>query len=219
MSELSKRAAKYYFVQGIKQFLFVIGFIAMMIVFNCLLFDQGSETEVFMDGVGMALFTGRLMVIALNFMFSVYGPNWYDSMALSLGCRRKDIFIGEMIKQAVFVLCNMILLISLATVTKQRHSWILVVSGIFAFVVGPLGLVVGHKVKKIGMMVIVILMLVTAFLGQCVVNMIGPKLDVFLAEGHSCIGLVIGFIIVAAVLFTIFEYWAYKLNKNSMVCV
>ena len=48
MSELSKRAAKYYFVQGIKQFLFVIGFIAMMIVFNCLLFDQGSETEVFM---------------------------------------------------------------------------------------------------------------------------------------------------------------------------
>ena len=38
MGELSKRAAKYYFVQGAKQALFVLAFLAMITVLNCLVF-------------------------------------------------------------------------------------------------------------------------------------------------------------------------------------
>ncbi len=217
MSELSKRAAKYYFVQGAKQALFVFAFLMMMIVFNSLVFIDGSLKDSFMNSIGNALRYGSYMVILCNFMFSVYGPNWYDSIALSLGCRRKDIFIGEMIKQAVFVLSNFIVLIALEVIGNMDSVMVLIGTAILGFIMGPLGLILGHKIKKIGRIVIIIPIMIGVFLSATISNVIAMRREVFLTEGSPMTGFVIGFIIVAAVLFTLFEFWAYNLNKKSMV--
>ena len=217
MSELSKRAAKYYFVQGAKQALFVFAFLMMMIVFNSLVFIDGSLKDSFMNSIGNALCYGSYMVILCNFMFSVYGPNWYDSIALSLGCRRKDIFIGEMIKQAVFVLSNFIVLIALEVIGNMDSVMVLIGTAILGFIMGPLGLILGHKIKKIGRIVIIIPIMIGVFLSATLSNVIAMRREAFLTEGSPMTGFVIGFIIVAAVLFTLFEFWAYNLNKKSMV--
>ena len=217
MSELSKRAAKYYFVQGAKQALFVFAFLMMMTVFNSLVFIDGSVKDSFMNSIGNALRYGSYMIILCNFMFSVYGPNWYDSIALSLGCRRKDIFIGEMIKQAVFVLSNFIVLIALAVIGNMDSVMVLIGTAILGFIMGPLGLILGHKIKKIGRIVIIIPIMIGAFLSATLSNVIAMRTEAFLTEGSSMTGFVIGFIIVAIVLYTLFEFLAYNLNKKSMV--
>ena len=217
MSELSKRAAKYYFVQGLKQSLFVLAFLMMMTVFNSLVFIDGSVKDSFMNSIGNALRYGSYMIILCNFMFSVYGPNWYDSIALSLGCRRKDIFIGEMIKQAVFVLSNFIVLIVLAVIGNMDSVMVLIGTAILGFIMGPLGLILGHKIKKIGRIVIIIPIMIGVFLSATLSNVIAMRTEAFLTEGSSMTGFVIGFIIVAAVLYTLFEFLAYNLNKKSMV--
>ena len=217
MSELSKRAAKYYFVQGAKQALFVFAFLMMMTVFNSLVFIDGSVKDSFMNSIGNALRYGSYMIILCNFMFSVYGPNWYDSIALSLGCRRKDIFIGEMIKQAVFVLSNFIVLIALAVIGNMDSVMVVIGTAILGFIMGPLGLILGHKIKKIGRIVIIIPIMIGAFLSATLSNVIAMRTEAFLTEGSSMTGFVIGFIIVAIVLYTLFEFLAYNLNKKSMV--
>ncbi|SFU89915.1 hypothetical protein [Butyrivibrio sp. INlla21] len=217
MGELSKRAAKYYFVQGTKQALFVLAFLAMITVLNCLVFVDGSVMDSLMDNIGSSIRYGSYMIVLCNFMFSVYGPNWYDSIALSLGCRRKDIFIGEMIKQVMFVLSDFIVLIALATVAKQEYIIVLIGFVVLGLVMGPLGLIVGHKIKRIGRIVVLVTIMVGAFFSAMLSNIIAMRTEAFITEGCPVTGVVIGFIIVAAVLYTLFEFWAYNLNKKSMV--
>ena len=115
------------------------------------------------------------------------------------------------------MLSNFIVLIALAVIGNMDSVMVLIGTAILGFIMGPLGLILGHKIKKIGRIVIIIPIMIGVFLSATLSNVIAMRREAFLTEGSPMTGFVIGFIIVAAVLFTLFEFLAYNLNKKSMV--
>ena len=212
MSELSKRTSKYYFIQGSK----MMGYILLLQLILCVeWFIMSSERDNLIDYMSrMTLMCGLMFMVLFNLIYAVYGPNWFDSIVLSMGGRRKDVFWGEMIKQFTFILCNDVVLILVAVATNKLE-WIpiILMTSLIAAVTGAAGLVIGHKVKKYGKVYIFIIAIIAGCFGAFA--SVTTVLDInVLGMAKLSVGLII---LVAVVLFVLFELWAYKLNQKSMV--
>ncbi len=213
MSSLAKRSAKYFFKEGIKTLGLVLGLECLLIIEWLIIgSDEKSLVEYILN---MFMSVGSIFIIMMNMMYSFYGPNWYDSMALSMGARRKDIFIGELIKQFTFVFGNFIAL-SLVAVIFQQYKYIILIliSCIIAIALGPIGLIVGHKVSKYGKVIIMIIAIIGGFFGASLaIGGFWMKQYAIELPAFTFSLIVVG----AIVLFGLAELWAYKLNQKSMV--
>ncbi|WP_028243294.1 hypothetical protein [Pseudobutyrivibrio ruminis] len=213
MSSLAKRSAKYFFKEGLKTLGLVLGLECLLIIEWLII---GSDEKSLVEYVlNMFMSVGSIFIIMMNMMYSFYGPNWYDSMALSMGARRKDIFVGELIKQFTFVFGNFIAL-SLVAVIFQQYKYIILIliSCIIAIALGPIGLIVGHKVSKYGKVIIMIIAIIGGVFGASLaIGGFWMKEYVTELSGFTFPLLIVG----AIAIFALAELWAYKLNQKSMV--
>ena len=214
MSSLAKRSAKYYFKEGLKVLALVLGIECCLVIEW---FVLGANEKNPMDYLfQMIMSVGCIIVVMINMMHSFYGPNWYDSLAMSMGARRKDIFIGELIKQATFVGSNLAVYVILIVIfNKYEYILLMILSSIVSFALGPVGLVIGHKVHNHGKVIVFII----AMIGGCGGGFIGFFSATGVSIGNELIGayVIIAVLIIAVIIFALFEFWAYKLNQKSMV--
>ena len=214
MSSLAKRSAKYYFKEGLKVLALVLGIECCLVIEW---FVLGANEKNPMDYLfQMIMSVGCIIVVMINMMHSFYGPNWYDSLAMSMGARRKDIFIGELIKQATFVGSYMVVyIILIAIFNKYEYLLLMILSNIVSFALGPVGLVIGHKVHNHGKIIVFII----AMIAGCGGGFSGFFSATGVSIGIESIGayVIIAVLIIAVIIFALFEFWAYKLNQKSMV--
>lgn len=214
MSSLAKRSAKYYFKEGLKAVGIVLGIECLLVIEWFIL---GTDEEHFVDYLfQMVMSVGCIIVVMMNMMYSFYGPNWYDSMALSMGARRKDIFLGDLIKQATFVGSNLAVYVILIVIfNKYEYILLMILSSIVSFALGPVGLVIGHKVHNHGKVIVFIIAMLAGGGG----GFVGFATATGLAFGAEMLGafLITATVIGSIIIFALFEFWAYKLNQKSMV--
>ena len=213
MSSLAKRSAKYFFKEGLKTLGLVLGLECLLIIEWLII---GSDEKSLVEYVlNMFMSVGSIFIIMMNMMYSFYGPNWYDSMALSMGARRKDIFIGELIKQFTFVGGNFVALSLIAVIFQQyKYIILILISCIIAIALGPIGLIVGHKVSKYGKVIIMIIAIIGGVFGVSLA-MAGFWMNEFITGFPAFTFQLV--ILGAIVIFGLAELWAYKLNQKSMV--
>ena len=213
MSSLAKRSAKYFFKEGLKTLGLVLGLEVLLIIEWLII---GSDEESIVEYVlNMFMSVGSIFIVMMNLMYSFYGPNWYDSMALSMGARRKDIFIGELIKQFTFVGGNFVALSLIAVIFQQyKYIILILISCIIAIALGPIGLIVGHKVSKYGKVIIMIIAIIGGVFGVSLA-MAGFWMNEFITGFPAFTFQLV--ILGAIVIFGLAELWAYKLNQKSMV--
>ena len=213
MSSLAKRSAKYFFKEGLKTLGLVLGMEVLLIIEWLII---GSDEESIVEYVlNMFMSVGSIFIVMMNLMYSFYGPNWYDSMALSMGARRKDIFIGELIKQFTFVGGNFVALSLIAVIFQQyKYIILILISCIIAIALGPIGLIVGHKVSKYGKVIIMIIAIIGGVFGVSLA-MAGFWMNEFITGFPAFTFQLV--ILGAIVIFGLAELWAYKLNQKSMV--
>ena len=213
MSSLAKRSAKYFFKEGLKTLGLVLGLEVLLIIEWLII---GLDKDSLVDYViNMFMSVGSIFIVMMNLMYSFYGPNWYDSMVLSMGARRKDIFVGELIKQFTFVGGNFVAL-SLVAIILHQYKYIIIVltTSIIAIALGPIGLIVGHKVNKYGKVIIMIIAIIGGCFGVSLTGA-GFWMKEFITDFPAfTLQLVI---LGAIVIFGLAELWAYKLNQKSMV--
>ena len=214
MSSLAKRSAKYYFKEGLKALALVLGIECFLVIEWFIL---GANEKNPMDYLfQMVMSVGCIIVVMVNMMYSFYGPNWYDSLAMSMGARRKDIFLGELIKQATFVGSYMVVyIILIAIFNKYEYLLLMILSSIVSFALGPVGLVIGHKVHNHGKVIVFIIAMIAGGGG----GFIGFFSATGVSIGIESIGayVIIAVLIISVIIFALFEFWAYKLNQKSMV--
>ena len=214
MSSLAKRSAKYYFKEGLKALALVLGIECFLVIEWFIL---GANEKNPMDYLfQMVMSVGCIIVVMINMMYSFYGPNWYDSLAMSMGARRKDIFIGELIKQATFVGSYMVVyIILIAIFNKYEYLLLMILSSIVSFALGPVGLVIGHKVHNHGKVIVFIIAMIAGGGG----GFVGFATATGLAFGAEMLGafLITATVIGSIIIFALFEFWVYKLNQKSMV--
>ncbi len=215
MSDLSKRTLKYYVKSGLKNYGIILAIEAALALEWILIgFD---EENLFEYVTRMSLMIGGLFTVLLNGMYSLYGPNWYDSLVLSMGARRKDIFWGQIIKQLILIVCNSVLLTVLALIIgKPFYLYYIYATAFMALILGGVGLVVGHKIKRYGKIVVVIVAVIAGVLGGTVGVTAVFDQNTALLNFFGSTPLV-ALPIAAIVIYVALEAWAYKLNKTMMV--
>ncbi|MBR4671432.1 MAG: hypothetical protein IKO84_12625 [Butyrivibrio sp.] len=212
MSELSKRAAKYYFIQGIK--LVMVSLLVLIFGGVMWTFFSMGEANAFEHVLNMIFSFGTLFMIMLNFLYSMYSPAWYDSLVLSMGARRKDVFFGELLKQITFIIGTVLIYIILAvSLHRPEHIITILTCSIISLLMGAVGLIVGHKIKKYGRVVYIIFVFVNAALFATIgIRQADGKT---LIDAHADSRYVI--VSAALLLFAILEFVVYRINKKAMV--
>ncbi|MDC7278976.1 hypothetical protein NXH64_05590 [Butyrivibrio fibrisolvens] len=215
MNSLLARTRKYYFLAGLKLFGYVAA-VQLLLVVEWTFFGVEEEDIVGFVSQNVITFNAMFMVL-FNMLFAIYGPNWYDSMVLSMGARRRDVFWGQLIKQSVFVGLSAILSIVLCVVFKHENFLgYTIVAVAAAMILGALGLVIGYKVKKYGKIVIFGLLIIVGVQAGIwgFVLATGIKLPI----GSLNSAMILSLIGAGAVaVFVLLEFWAYRLNQKCMV--
>ena len=204
MSELSKRAAKYYFIQGIK--LVMVSLLVLIFGGVMWTFFSMGEANAFEHVLNMIFSFGTLFMIMLNFLYSMYSPAWYDSLVLSMGARRKDVFFGELLKQITFIIGTVLIYIILAvSLHRPEHIITILTCSIISLLMGAVGLIVGHKIKKY------------VFVNAALFATLGIRQadGKTLIDAHADSRYVI--VSAALLLFAILEFVVYRINKKAMV--
>lgn len=212
MGILSKRAAKYYFLHGLKLSAVSIGSILCVgFVWTLTMFGVDDWNE---SVIRMVLQFTRYIVPYLNLCYSIYSPSWYDSLALSMGARRKDIFYGNIIKQSVFALTNVLFFGLIALISGQtgivEQAAMITCMSLFS---GAFGLYMGHKVKKYGRVVMMAacFIFIIFYMGTSLLYIVDGG---FMAKIETYKQVLIAG---AVILFGVMEVLIYRVNKKSMV--
>lgn len=215
MNSLSARTRKYYFLAGLKLFGYMAA-VQLLLAVEWMFFGVEEEDIVGFVSQNVITFNAMFMVL-FNMMFAIYAPNWYDSMVLSLGARRRDVFWGQLIKQSIYVGLSAILSIVLCVVFKHEnflgYTFVAVAA---AMILGALGLVIGYKVKKYGKIVIFGLLIIVGVQAGIWGFVLAAGIKLPIGSLNSAI--ILSLIGVGAVaVFVLLELWAYRLNQKCMV--
>ncbi len=215
MGILSKRAAKYYFLHGLKLSAVSIGSILCAgFVWTLSMFGVDDWNERVIRVIRMVLQFTRYIVPYLNLCYSIYSPSWYDSMVLSMGARRKDIFYGNIVRQSVFIFANALFFCLFVLISGQTSFIVQVLPLVcISFLSGAFGLYMGHKVKKHGRVILFLATFVFVILFN-VTSILVLINDRFMAIFNAYKPfMTVG----AVILFVILEVLVYRVNKKSMV--
>ncbi|MBO4911124.1 MAG: hypothetical protein J5504_00230 [Butyrivibrio sp.] len=216
MSELSKRVVKYYFKQGFKLFAYVLlGIIPLGCVWAFMVYgnDYDWKRQLFRMLFGYC----EWLVPYFIFCFSMQAPTWHDSMAMSMGARRKDVFCGNLIKQGTFALCSSfgyILLILWSRQTEQMNHVLFLLA--ISLASGSVGHFLGYKVYRYGRKVMLIS--VIAFLITYSVVRVSYTINYYhMAKMFSFEKNIFAYILGFIILFVVMEILIYKANKKCVV--
>jgi hypothetical protein len=214
MNSLGMRSARYFMVRAVKYLGVVIGvglfLVAEMFVVNI---GEPDQMEVALNW----LITGPIfMALIMNVAYSLYSVSWTDSVVLSMGARRKDIFIGDII-QTIVVLGGAWLFVTIAAIITNQSAMIGFNSIVFAigFPFGALATVVAHKLQKLGRVVMFVFVFIAAMLGGLAggLSASGAVISLDWFAGLSAITITGA----ALIIYLLLEVYIYRLNKTSMV--
>ena len=214
MSDLSKRTYKYYLINGLKNYGLIL-LIEMLLILEWILIGSDEDLREYIPR--MFVMVGGLFTTILNGIYSMYGPGWYDSLTLSMGARRKDIFVGQLIKQLIIVVCNTAVVAVVASIFLSKFfMYYVYATALMGLVTGAAGLVIGHKLRKYGKVVIMVIVSGCAILGGIIG--VGAAIDgnAKIITNVASIPPII-FPILMVLLFVGLEVWGYKLSKTMMV--
>ncbi len=211
---LATRSNIYYAVTGLK-LLGTVGACVLVLVAEFFIMYYGND-ELFKYQMNTLVMLAMMFLVMFNGIFSLYSANWTDSMVLSMGARRKDIFRGQIIKTVVAMVLGTGVVIAAMYLTDQMdHLRIVIGMAIAAFPISALFYALGHKIRKFGKLGFVVIIM-AATIGGILFGFNaatpGNPLAAFVRNLNT--GAIIG---IAVVLYLLFELWAYKLNKKSMV--
>ena len=214
MNSLGMRSVRYFLGRAVKYLGVVIGvglfLVAEMFVLNI---GEPDQIEVSLNW----LISGPIfMASIMNVAYSLYSVSWTDSVVLSMGARRKDIFIGDII-QTIVLLGGAWLFVTIAAIITNQSTMIGFNSIIFVvgFPLGAVATIVAHKLQKLGRVVMFVFVFIAAILGGLAGGMTAYEGAAFFNwfAGLSAIT-IIG---VALIIYLLLEVYIYRLNKTSMV--
>ena len=215
MSRLTKVSIRYYVREALllMGLVYAIGAI-FFIEMAALNFGESNDIEYLIMSVTMMC---GMFMIMFSSMKNFYAANWRDSMVLSMGARRKDIFRGEIVKAFVYNL-GCLLIGGAILIALKQYSFLGYLFTVFciSFPAGALGQALGYKVRKYGKIVLLVMIIVFAGFGGAASAAAAGSDKAVSAFGafNTNIGIVA---IVCGVLFVLLELWVYRLNKNCMV--
>ena len=214
MSDLSKRTYKYYIKSSFK----ILGFellLELILIIEWLL--MGTDESLIEYISRMFIMCGGLIGVLTNGIYAMYGPSLYDGLVLSMGGRRKEIFWGQIIKQIIYVGGNSLVLLIVATfVHRPIFYYYILGTAVVGFLFGAAGLVIGHKVKKHGKMIIFIIIICCAGIGGGIGGAAAMDSNQALLNMISGVP-AIAYLPIAGLIYVALEVWVYKLNKSMMV--
>lgn len=211
---LARRSDKYYVKTG----LYTLGYALLLeclLIAELIFFDYGNDLR--MDYIARSGISFFFMILILfNAMYSLYAANWTDSIVLSMGARRKDIFRGQILKTTVCLVLGAALALIAIYFTKQFELiGLLIMSIIGAFPLTALFYGIGHKIRKWGRVAVMIIAIIGGICGAAVSA--GSILrQVFFPAFNLQISFAI-YALVCVVAFVLLEMWVYKLSSKSMV--
>lgn len=214
MNSLGMRSARYFLVRAVKYLGVVIG-VGLFLVAEMFVLNIGEPDQ--MEVVLNWLISGPIfMALIMNVAYSLYSVSWTDSVVLSMGARRKDIFIGDII-QTIVLLGGAWLFMTIAAIITNQSTMIGFNSIIFVvgFPLGAVATIVAHKLQRYGRVAMFVFVFIAAILGGIAggVNAFGELVFFNWFAGLSAIT-IIG---VALIIYLLLEVYIYKLNKTSMV--
>jgi hypothetical protein len=214
MSDLSKRTYKYYLMNGLKNYGLIL-LIEMLLILEWILIGSDEDLRDYIPR--MFVMVGGLFTPILNGIYSMYGPGWYDSLTLSMGARRKDIFVGQLIKQLIIVACNTAVVAVVASIFLSKFfMYYAYATALIGLVTGAAGNVIGHKLRRYGKVVIMIIVIACVILGASIGMAVAlDGSPVLLANVGNIPPAVFPILII--LLFVGLEAWGYKLSKTMMV--
>ena len=215
MKSLARRSAEYYFMQGLKMFGLIMG-LQLILAIEWIIMGVEETDLIGYVTQSIVIFSAMFMVM-FNTLYTVYGPNWYDSIVLSMGARRKDVFRGQIIQQVTCIaLCTIVNLAICIIFNHVEFIGYTILSAAVAFLFGVAGTVIGYKIKRFGKVVIFIILMIITCIGAALgaLTALGKDL-VFTVLSSGPLFPVIG--IGTIIAFILLEIWAYKLNSKSMV--
>ena len=214
MSDLSKRTYKYYFLNGLKSYGIVL-LIELVLIVEWILI--GSDEDLTDYVPRMFCMVCGLFTPLMNGIYSMYGPSWYDSLTLSMGARRKDIFVGQIIRQLIMIVCNTAVVALAGSLFLSKFFVLYAYStGLLALLTGAAGLIVGYKLRRYGKIVIIIIAFGCAILGGSIGVSAAVHGNIYLLTSIASIPPVI-FPIIIMLIYVVLEAWVYKLSKTMMV--
>lgn len=214
MSDLSKRTYKYYLMNGLKNYGLIL-LIEMLLILEWILIGSDEDLREYIPR--MFVMVGGLFTTILNGIYSMYGPGWYDSLTLSMGARRKDIFVGQLIKQLIIVVCNTAVVAVVASIFLSKFfMYYVYATALMGLVTGAAGNVVGHKLRRYGKVVIMVIVIACVILGASIGMVVALDGSPVLLTNVGSIPPAV-FPILIILLFVGLEAWGYKLSKTMMV--
>ncbi len=214
MSDLSKRTYKYYLINGLKNYGLIL-LIEMLLILEWILIGSDEDLRDYIPR--MFVMVGGLFTTILNGIYSMYGPGWYDSLTLSMGARRKDIFVGQLIKQLIIVACNTAVVAVVASIFLSKFfMYYVYATALIGLVTGAAGNVVGHKLRRYGKVVIMVIVIACVILGASIGMVVALDGSPVLLTNVGSIPPAV-FPILIILLFVGLEAWGYKLSKTMMV--
>jgi len=164
MDTLKARTIKFYLIKSFQLVVITIG-LGLLLFVEGLFFGIG-EADQMIESINLGS-TGLLIgTMLMPAMYAIYGPNLYDSLVLSMGARRIDIYWGNILKEIVFFVCAAIIicLCGIFTGFTMYKNISIVIPSIGLFM-SSLCRLFAIKFKNAGKMVVIIIVLMCAMTG------------------------------------------------------
>ena len=215
MSDLRKRVCIHYLKDAGKMILMALGIAAIILVENLIL--NYGDAEMIEDMIDSAIMTFGLFILLFNGIYAMYGPTWTDSLVLSMGVRRSDIFVGNILKEITFAVLGLIVLLLACFFTANYHfMFFSIYMCVASLVIAGIARIAGYKIKKFGKVALVVLVAVIATLSGIIgmsIALDGFAFDWFKFSVNTSVLAWGAFLIIYGILQDI----VYRLNSKAMV--
>ncbi|MCR5416466.1 MAG: hypothetical protein K6E79_06700 [Pseudobutyrivibrio sp.] len=167
MDTLKARTIKFYLIKSFQLVVITIG-LGLLLFVEGLFFGIG-EADQMIESINLGS-TGLLIgIMLMPAMYAIYGPNLYDSLVLSMGARRIDIFWGNILKEVTFSVCSAIIIcIFGAVIDLPNFTTLSLIVPSFGLIMSALCRLVAIKFKNVGKLAIVVVALISGFVGATV---------------------------------------------------
>lgn len=167
MSDLRKRTCIHYLKDAMKMLLLALGIEAIIIVEQIILSVGELDSISSMFSSAIVLF--GLFILLLNVIYAMYGPAWTDSIVLSMGVRRSDIYVGNILKEITFAGAGLIILLAACNFTGTYDlMFYSIYVCIASLVCANVARIIGYKIRKFGKIAIMVTVVICSLSGMAV---------------------------------------------------
>ena len=212
MSDLRKRTCIYYFRDFVKLWLLTGGLMLLLLAEHFVIY--AGNPLMLKNSIRTCTSVCGLFIFLFNCIYALYGPAWNDSIVLSMGARRSDIFIGTTMRELVYPLSGLGVLYIICKLTGLENLFGLETLLISAAIgLSGLARIIGYKVKKYGKIVTMVSAVIAGCCGSLLATYWGGKSNWLDLSRTFFVGAFIGSLII----FVLLRFIIYRLNSKTAV--